>query len=388
MTALMQDLNSFTGWLLIASLKSLPLIAVLLLAQYGLKKYLSAGARHSLWLSLFLCLSIPFGWQLSLDTLSTEPLSPVTDDKRNFPLTPETTPTPTADTAIQQTTIENNAHTTRDATGKSLDVHSVLSLVWLSIFSGFILITCWQLLRFKRVLRKAFNATEKNYLLLQDTQHTLGISKTIPLLYSSQISSPLTLGLIKPTIILPIDIQQKLTEKQLRLVLLHELSHIQRHDILWNWLAYGITLLHWFNPLLWFANKRMKADMEMACDANVLSHLSPQDRNDYGLTLINVSQFSSKPAGLSHGLGILENHRELKNRLIMIKEFTTMTLKKSLVFGLVFSACAFAALAQPTPAHKAIEGAAPTYATASMALSEFAQRAEKDLKINGSSLRF
>jgi len=63
MTALMQELNSFTGWLLIASLKSLPLIAVLLLAQYGLKKYLSAGARHSLWLSLFLCLSIPFGWQ-------------------------------------------------------------------------------------------------------------------------------------------------------------------------------------------------------------------------------------------------------------------------------------------------------------------------------------
>lgn len=378
MAALMQELNSFTGWLLIASLKSLPLIAALLLAQYGLKKYLSAGARHSLWLSLFLCLSIPFGWQLSLDTLSTEPLSPVTDDKRNLPLTPETTPPLTSDTAIQQTTIENNAHTTRDATGESLDVHSVLSLVWLSIFSGFILITCWQLLRFKRVLRKAFNATEKNYLLLQDTQHTLGISKTIPLLYSSQISSPLTLGLIKPTIILPIDIQQKLTEKQLRLVLLHELSHIQRHDILWNWLAYGITLLHWFNPLLWFANKRMKADMEMACDANVLSHLSPQDRNDYGLTLINVSQFSSKPAGLSHGLGILENHHELKNRLIMIKEFTTMTLKKSLVFGLVFSACAFAALAQPETKPKE----APDHISteASITLKQLAERAERDFK--------
>jgi hypothetical protein len=39
MAELMQEINSFTGWLLIASLKSLPLIAILLLAQYGLKKY-------------------------------------------------------------------------------------------------------------------------------------------------------------------------------------------------------------------------------------------------------------------------------------------------------------------------------------------------------------
>src|SRR5690606_33672272 len=108
------------------------------------------------------------------------------------------------------------------------------------------------------------------------------------------------------------------TEKQLSLVLLHELVHIQRRDILCNWLAYGITLLHWFNPLIWLASKRMKADMEMACDAKVLSHLSLQDRNDYGLTLINVSQLTSKSLGFSHSLGILENHRELKDRLIMI----------------------------------------------------------------------
>lgn len=379
MTELMQELNSFTGWLLIASLKSLPLIAVLLLAQYGLKKYLSAGARHSLWLSLFLCLSIPFGWQLSLDTLSTEPLSPVTDDKRNLPLTPETSTPLTADTAIQQTTIENKAHITRDATGESLDVHSVLSLVWLSIFIGFILITCWQLLRFKRVLRKAFNATEKNYLLLLDTQHTLGIRKTIPLLYSSQISSPLTLGLFKPTIILPVDIGQQLTEKQLRLVLLHELAHIQRRDILWNWLAYGITLLHWFNPLIWLASKRMKADMEMACDAKVLAHLSTQDRNDYGLTLINLSQLPSKHPSFSHGLGILENHRELKDRLIMIKEFTTMNIKKTLLLGLMMSIFTQAALAQPEPTPKDDQG--KTSPEASITLQQFADKAERDLKV-------
>lgn len=378
MAELMQELNSFTGWLLIASLKSLPLVAILLLAQYGLKKYLSAGARHSLWLSLFLCLSIPFGWQFSFEAQPTAILSSPTDNGLAPPSTPEVALAPIVAAQESQRIRENALHQTQNAASTSLDSHSILSLIWISIFSGLIFITFWQLLRFKRVLQKAANAPPQDYLLLQNAQDTLGFSQTVPLLYSSQVSSPLTLGLFKPAIILPIGIERQLTENQLRLVLLHELAHIQRRDILWNWLAYGITLLHWFNPLIWLASKRMKADMEMACDAKVLSHLSPQDRNDYGLTLINISQLSSKRPSFSHSLGILENHRELKDRLIMIKEFTTMTLKKSLVFGLVFSAFAFAALAQPEAKSKEVSG--HISAEASITLKQLAEKAEQDFK--------
>lgn len=380
MAELMQELNSFTGWLLIASLKSLPLVAILLLAQYGLKKYLSAGARHSLWLSLFLCLSIPFGWQFSFEAQPTAILSSPTDNGLAPPSTPEVALAPIVVAKESQRIRENALHQTQNAASTSLDSHSILSLIWISIFSGLIFITFWQLLRFKRVLQKAANAPSQDYLLLQNAQDTLGFSQTVPLLYSSQVSSPLTLGLFKPAIILPIGIERQLTENQLRLVLLHELAHIQRRDILWNWLAYGITLLHWFNPLIWLASKRMKADMEMACDAKVLSHLSPQDRNDYGLTLINISQLSSKRPSFSHSLGILENHRELKDRLIMIKEFTTMTLKKSLVFGIVFSAFAFAALAQPNTKPTETNNITPSNINSRMTLAEFAKRAESDLK--------
>ncbi|MDR7092062.1 M56 family metallopeptidase [Cellvibrio fibrivorans] len=382
MAELMQEINSFTGWLLIASLKSLPLIAILLLAQYGLKKYLSAGARHSLWLSLFLCLSIPFGWQFSFDIRPTELLFSSMDNNATYPSGSEIITSPTAAAEISQTNIENDLHQTPNSATTSLTSHSIFSLIWIFIFSGLIFITSWQLFRFKRVLQKASNAPSQDYLLLQNAQHTLGFSQKIPLLYSSKVSSPLTLGLFKPAIILPIGIERQLTENQLRLVLLHELAHIHRRDILWNWLAYGITLLHWFNPLIWLASKRMKADMEMACDAKVLSHLSPQDRNDYGLTLINVSQLASKPLGFAHSLGILENHRELKDRLIMMKEFTTMTLKKSLIFGMLFSAFAFAALAQPFADNSSPQQKSPTANQpheSAMSLQTFASRAEKDL---------
>lgn len=380
MTELMQELNLFTGWLLIASLKSLALIATLLLAQHGLKKYLSASARHSLWLSLFLCLSIPFGWNLSLDNKPAALLFSPPENNVTPASTPEIIASPTTAALTTPTNTEKDVHQATDAVTNTINYHSILSLIWLTIFSGLICLTCWQLLRFKRVLHKASDATAQHYLLLNNAKHTLGMSQTIPLLYSSQVSSPLTLGLFKPTIILPADIEQQLTQKQLSLVLLHELAHIQRRDIFWNWLAYGITLLHWFNPLIWLASKRMKADMEMACDAKVLAHLSPQDRNDYGLTLINVSQLSSKSLGFSHSLGILENHRELKDRLIMMKEFTTMTLKKSLVFGLAFSAFAFAALAQPNTKMNETNTISPSNINNRMTLSEFAKHAEKDLK--------
>jgi beta-lactamase regulating signal transducer with metallopeptidase domain len=379
MAELMQELNSFTGWLLIASLKSLPLIAILLLAQYGLKKYLSAGARHGLWLSLFLCLSIPFGWHFSFDVQTTELVFSSTENNATSPSTSEIITSSIAATEVAQTNIENDLFQTREVAITSLDSHSILSLLWLSIFSGLIFITSWQLVRFKRVLQKASNAPSQDYLLLQNAQHTLGFSQKIPLLYSSQVSSPLTLGLFKPAIILPIGIERQLTENQLRLVLLHELAHIQRRDILWNWLAYGITLLHWFNPLIWLASKRMKADMEMACDAKVLAHLSTQDRNDYGLTLINLSQLPSKHPRFSHGLGILENHRELKDRLIMIKEFTTMNIKKTLLLGLMMSIFTLAALAQPEPTPKDDQG--KTSPEASITLQQFADKAERDLKV-------
>lgn len=378
MPELMQELNSLTGWLVIASLKSLPLIAILLLTQYGLKKYLSASTRHGLWLSLFLCLSIPFGWDLSFENKTANLFSSPVKNNLVSISTQELITSPTTSTPPSPTNPEISLYQPINLDANTLNYRGILSLIWLLIFSGLICITCWQVLRFKQVLQKTSNATTVDYALLESAKKILSLNKRIPLLYSSQVSSPLTLGLFQPKIILPIGINQQLTEKQLSLVLLHELAHIQRRDILWNWITYGITLLHWFNPLIWLASKRMKADMEMACDAKVLAHLSAQDRNDYGLTLINLSQLSSKHPNLSHSLGILENHRELKVRLIMMKEFTTMTLKKSLVFGVIFSAFAFAALAQPETKLK--EESKHVSMEASITLKQFAEKAEQDFK--------
>lgn len=379
MDTLTTALSAFTAWLLLASLKSSPLIIALLLARYGLKKYLSASASHSLWLSVFICLSIPFGWEISINKNTTDLFTypdPITATN--------TTPSIIAEnsTAIElQKTPGNAVVQPAVKADPSFNAYLVLSYIWAAVFCCLSAMTLWQVQRFNRIKKNAIPATNQQEQLLQNNKNKLGINKTIPLLYSRQIQSPLTFGLFKPVVILPFSIEQQLTQNQLNHVLLHELGHIQRRDILWNWLAYWATLLHWFNPLVWYASRCMKADMEIACDAKVLANISQQDRNDYGLTLINVSQLSSNPSRLSHSLGILENHRELKNRLIMIKEFTTMTLKKSFVFGLVFSAFAVASLAQPNAKQNETNSIAVSNSNSRMTLAEFAKKAEKDLKM-------
>jgi beta-lactamase regulating signal transducer with metallopeptidase domain len=377
MESLIAELNSFTSWLLIASLKSVPLIIAIVLVQHGFKKFLSASARHSLWLSVFICLSIPFGWELSFDNHVNNLLA---QQESNLPALQHTITTPEPAQHHAPVTLPNSSEQISESPELEISIYSLISYLWASVFFCLSVITLWQIQRFTQIQKQATPANKGQEQLLVDCKRKCGLNKNIPLLYSSQIQSPLTCGLFKPAIILPTDIEQQLTTAQLSHVLLHELGHIQRRDILWNWLAYWVTLLHWFNPLVWYASRRMKADMEIACDAKVLTHLSQQDRNDYGLTLINVSQLSSKPPRLLHSLGILENHRELKNRLIMIKEFTTMTLKKSFVFGLIFSAFAVASLAQPETKTNTPASAPLSQKDNNMTLAEFARHAEKDLK--------
>lgn len=330
MATLLSELNSFTQWLLIASLKSLPLVAIILLAQYSAKKYFSASARYGLWLSLFISLCIPVGWQMSFTKTPEDILN-------HSQATPAAlTPAPPINSAVTITSANATPTVARDNSPQTianaintLGIHSVLSLLWLCGCIVLISITLWQAMRFNRIQQSATPASQQQYALLEHYKNTLRLTQKIPLLYSAQVSSPLTLGLFKPTIILPVDIEQQLSESQLRHVLLHELAHIQRRDILWNWLAFWVTLLHWFNPATWFAYKRMKGDMEMACDAHVLAHLANKDRTDYGLTLISVSQLPTEPHGFSRSLSILENHRDLQHRLIMIKDCTTMNTKKT-----------------------------------------------------------
>lgn len=115
----------------------------------------------------------------------------------------------------------------------------------------------------------------------------LGVSLPIRLLESTETISPLTAGTFRPVIVLPIDAQDWPAEKT-SAVLLHELAHIKRRDVLTQLLASLACALHWFNPLAWHSLAQLRRLRELACDDLVLT--SGQRASDYAAVLLEVAR--------------------------------------------------------------------------------------------------
>src|SRR4029077_14707038 len=95
-------------------------------------------------------------------------------------------------------------------------------------------------------------------------------------------------------LLLPLSVLRDFDRRELRLIFLHELAHLRRNDVLTNWLVAILQIIHWFNPLLWLAFARLRADRELACDELVLSVTQQQERRVYGQTMIKLLQTLSR----------------------------------------------------------------------------------------------
>ena len=102
---------------------------------------------------------------------------------------------------------------------------------------------------------------------------------------SENVSSPFVLGIIKPKIYLPF----QMNEQDLQHVVAHEQAHIRRKDHWWKPLGFLLMTLHWFNPLMWLAYVMLCRDIELACDEKVIKELNSAQRADYTQALVACS---------------------------------------------------------------------------------------------------
>ena len=112
----------------------------------------------------------------------------------------------------------------------------------------------------------------------------LGIRKNVRIWMSEFIASPVTIGFLKPVILLPIAAVNNLSPQQMEAVLLHELSHIRRYDYLINLLINSIQTLLYFNPFVKAFVKTVEREREKSCDEMVMQF--QYDRHDYASALL------------------------------------------------------------------------------------------------------
>jgi beta-lactamase regulating signal transducer with metallopeptidase domain len=139
----------------------------------------------------------------------------------------------------------------------------------------------------RRLVARAMPVDEPDELAaLAAAARTLGVSRPVALARSSEVGSPLVVGLRRPVVVVPV--APRLAPEELRLALLHELAHVRRRDA-WRALvpALGRRLL-FFHPVASWAEREHSLAVEAACDAEVVERAGAP-RRDYGALLVRVA---------------------------------------------------------------------------------------------------
>ncbi|MES1213761.1 MAG: M56 family metallopeptidase [Singulisphaera sp.] len=106
-----------------------------------------------------------------------------------------------------------------------------------------------------------------------DLSSRLGIRPKVGLLITSNPIGPAALGLLRPKIVLPMQLLSGMQKDHAELVLAHELIHIRRRDVLASKVQLAALLLWWFNPLIWWVSQRVSHERERCCDEEVIAGL-------------------------------------------------------------------------------------------------------------------
>lgn len=167
----------------------------------------------------------------------------------------------------------------------------------------------------------------------------LGIPEEIELRRSPLVETPFIIGLRHPVVMLP---ERELGADQLVFIMKHELMHVKRRDLPVKWLTQLAVCLHWFNPAVHLAARRIERLCELACDEAVIRGMGRDEKQRYGETLIAAASFSAgQPAELLGAMSRKGN--ELKERLVSIMK-SGKRKNSALIAALLLVCTAFAAL--------------------------------------------
>lgn len=154
-----------------------------------------------------------------------------------------------------------------------------------------------------------------------------GVPKRLRVCKTSVAVSPMVMGILRPTLILP---ETAMTETRLPYVLRHELVHYRRGDIVWRWLAVLATSIHWFNPMVYVAAAQMQEACEISCDWCVVRSMEQAKRDDYMRVILELlAEAMAKKQILTTQMA--SEKKQLQRRFTMIRNQKPVGMKKLLL---------------------------------------------------------
>lgn len=216
---------------------------------------------------------------------------------------------------------------------KMRGVIAIIMTVWLL---GVLVTMCYWGVQFRRlriVLQSSVPEDDEIALVcFEQLKEMLGIRRKIRLLRNDMISSAFAAGVFRQTIVLPYG---SYTEKELLVMLAHELIHCRERDLLYKFEAVWANILHAWNPLVYYVRRCMAMYMEYACDAKVWKSCdSLFGAKEYFAVILEVTQGCGKDK--NHlVVALKESQSQLQRRIGNMKKFQIKGVLKRGVMALV-----------------------------------------------------
>jgi len=151
--------------------------------------------------------------------------------------------------------------------------------------------------------------------LLSSLKHRFRIRRQVSLKVSSEIYTPMSLGVLSPTIILP----DTITVDNLEMVLIHELAHIKRFDYLVRLIQNTLKVIFFFHPLFHLMNRNLTRVREHICDDWVIA--TTDRRGEYARCIIGLLEKAiNKPVNIPVIIAMAERKRDVPKRIEMIAD--------------------------------------------------------------------
>ena len=194
----------------------------------------------------------------------------------------------------------------------------LLFVAWLVMSSFAMLRLAIGLWRLRELRRSciAVNAAELHPALRTSVAELSSSSRAVTLATSERVHVPAAIGFFRPVIVIPVWALRELRPEELNIILLHEFAHLRRWDDWSNLLQKIVRALFLFHPAVWWIDRRLSLEREMACDDQVLA--ATGNPRGYAQCLIALLEKSVARRGWVMAQAAVHRVREASLRLTQI----------------------------------------------------------------------
>jgi beta-lactamase regulating signal transducer with metallopeptidase domain/HEAT repeat protein len=282
----------------------------------------SAGARHLVWLVTVAALLLvpaltawaPIPVRLLPAELSSTPAAAPSGLDNSWTSLPNADANASAPSTTTNTGVPSGSIGERPVFS-AMSGFSILLLIWAVVLTAIAGSLAYAALVVRRIVNRARPLDTEDWLTpLWEVSDRLALDEPPRLLRSEDAKMPFACGLFTATIVLPAECDGWSLDRR-RAVLLHELAHVRRHDLVGHTMGRLACAVYWFHPLVWTAAKQLRSESERACDDLALA--CGARATDYAEHLLDIVTSVRRDSTPSVALA-MARRKEFEGRMLAI----------------------------------------------------------------------